>query len=157
MEQELQKLIQQIDIYIEESQDENFDRYLEQMKLILAEEPERMEEIREAVGRNMQRYRENARKRENASVEFKIGAGVLSGIGILFVLVALVLLIKNFLPPFMQGMLMFVFFAVVWLVSQLGVARISQKLALGLSGASILGLYLSAVVNYHVFETLPLY
>lgn len=157
MDLELQQLLKQIDIYIEESQDANFDRYLEQMKQILLTEPSRLEEIREAVARNMNRYRENVKKQQKASVEFKIGAGVLSGIGILFVLVATVILVRNFLPQFVQGMLMFAFFALVWVVSQLGIVRVSQKMATGLTGASIIGLYISVMVNYHVFDTLPPY
>lgn len=157
MNEELQKLLQQIDIYIEESQDANFDRYLMQMKEILMAEPQRMEEIRQAVARNMERYRANVRRQQKTSVEFKVGAGVLSGIGILFVLVALVILVRNFMPPFVQGMAMFAFFALVWVISQMGLMRVAKKLALGLSGASIVGLYLSTVVNFHEFHTLPPY
>lgn len=102
--------------------------------------------VQEAVGRQ-----------QKSTTEFKIGAGGLSGIGILFVLIGFVILVKNYMPPFVQGMLMFTFFAVVWLVSRLAVVRLSEKLSLGLSCASILGLYLSVVVNYQSFETLPRY
>lgn len=157
MEQEIQKLLAQIDRYIEESLDDNFDRYLAQMKQILEQEPERFDEVREAVERNMQRYRENVRKRDKTSAEFKVGAGVLSGIGILFVLIGFVILVKNYMPPVVQGMLMFSFFAVVWLAARLAVARFSEKLSKGLAAASVLGLYLSVIVNYHVLKTLPLH
>ncbi len=157
MEQELQELIAQIDGYIAESQDPNFDRYLEEMKQVLQAEPERHKEIQLAVARNMERYRENIRKQQKTSMEFKIGAGVLSGIGVLFVLVALVLLVKNFVPEFMQGMLLFVFFGVLWLVSQLGISRIFYKLSTGISTACIVGLYWSVLANYNTYKTLPLY
>lgn len=157
MEQELQQLLQQIDYYIQESQDANFDRYLMQMKDILLAEPQRMGEIREAVERNMSRYRENMRARQRSSVEFKIGAGILSGIGILFVLVATGILVRNFLPRAVQGMLLLAFFALVWVAAQIGIVRLSKKLALGLTAGSILGVYWAVSWNFHVFETLPPY
>ena len=100
---------------------------------------------------------ENVTGQQKSSTEFKVGAGVLSGIGILFVLIGFVILVKNYMPPFVQGMLMLTFFAVIWLCSRLFVFRLSEKLSLGLSCASMVGLYLSAVVNYHIFQTMPLY
>lgn len=157
MNQEWETLLRQIDLYIEESQDENFDRYLAQMKEILMAQPQRTEEIRQAVARNMERYRANVRRQQKTSMEFKIGAGVLSGIGIVFVVAALVILVRNFMPPFVQGMAMFAFFALVWLISQMGLMRAAKKLALGLTGASVVGLYLSVAVNFHEFHTLPPY
>ena len=93
-------------------------------------------------------------KQRTYGLEFKIGVGALSGIGILFVLTALTIMVKNFAPPVIQGMLMFSFFAVLWLLSQLVVSNFFPKLALGLSGAGIAGLYLSAAVNYYYFDTL---
>lgn len=156
MDQELQQLLQYIDYCMRESQDPNFDRYLMQMKEILLAEPQRVWEIREAVERNMGRYRENVRARQRSSAEFKIGAGILSGIGILFVLVATGILVRNFLPRAVQGMMLLAFFALVWVVAQIGIVRLSRKLALGLSAGSILGVYWAVSWNYHVFETLPL-
>lgn len=171
MEQEIQELLKQIDRYIEESKDENFDRYLQQMKMVLQKEPERLEEVRAGVDRNIERYRENMKKlerpqnvqpqvnsekKEKNGMEYKIGTGVLSGIGILFVLIAVVILLKNFVPKSLLGMLMIAFFAILWLVSQLVVDRKFKKLSLGLSSAGIIGLYLSAAVNYYHFETLPM-
>lgn len=157
MDQELQQLLQYIDYCMRESQDPNFDRYLMQMKEILLAEPQRVWEIREVVERNMGRYRENVRARQRSSMEFKIGAGILSGIGILFVLVAAGILIRNFLPRAVQGMMMLAFFTLVWVVSQIGIVRLSRKLALGLSAGSILGVYWAVLWNCHVFETLPLF
>lgn len=93
-------------------------------------------------------------RKKSSGMEFKIGVGALSGIGILFVLTALTIMVKNFAPPVIQGMLMFSFFSVLWLVSQLAVANFFPNLALGLSGAGIIGLYLSAVVNYYFFDIL---
>lgn len=155
MEKKENELILRIEQYIIESQDANFDRYLEQMKQIVIAEPERAAEIERAVEQNIQRYRRNIRKKQTNSVEFKIGAGVLSGIGILFVLIALMMLVRNFMPGAVQGMMMLAFFAVIWLAAQLGISRLSQKLALGISCAGIAGLYLSAALNYYTFEALP--
>ncbi len=92
---------------------------------------------------------------KETSLEFKIGVGALSGIGILFVIAAFAIIIRNYVPSVIQGMLMFSFFAVLWLVSQMGVSRFFPKLALGLSGAGMMGLYLAAIWNYHVFRILP--
>ena len=215
MEDLLQRLLQRIDRYMEESLDENFDRYLEQMKQILREHPEQMGEVSRSVEENMQRYRanqelqrqntENCREelreaertpelretkrtpelreaermpelqeaermpepreeertpepRETAgvkgsSVEFKIGIGVLSGIGVLFVLIGLVILARNFLPDVVQGMMMLCFFALVWILSQLCMPRIAQKVSLGCTAAGIVGVYLSVILNYYVFDS----
>lgn len=199
MEELLQNLLQRIDRYMEESQDENFDRYLEQMKGILKEHPEQMGEISKSVEENMQRYRVNQAmlkkgpeqsrraamtaqevsgqrqegtgtapealvapdpgqasvKHPGGSVEFKIGIGVLSGIGVLFMLVGLVILARNFLPDVVQGMMMLCFFALVWLLSQLWLPRLAQKLSLGCTAAGIVGVYLSIILNYYVFDSFP--
>lgn len=192
MEELLQNLLQRIDRYMEESLDENFDRYLEQMKQILKEHPEQMGEVSRSVEENMQRYRGNqellkkeqeksrggipgapaSREEEEASafreevsasreeagakgssVEFKIGIGVLSGIGVLFVLIGLVILARNFLPDVVQGMMMLCFFALVWILSQLCLPRFAQKVSLGCTAAGIVGVYLSVILNYYVFDS----
>lgn len=250
----MEELLRKIDRYIEESLDENFDRYLEQMKRILTEHPEQMEDVARSVEENMERYRinqahlreelerraaeeeaaepegealpeekapeegeafleevspeekapeeevspeekilpeeeaeapseeksegpEEATIAENvipptesgtpvrnmaappnsqgSSTEFKIGIGVLSAIGVLFVLVGLMILVRNFLPDVVQGMMMLSFFALVWILSQLCLSRVAQKLALGCTAAGIAGTYLAVVLNYYVFESFP--
>ncbi len=99
--------------------------------------------------------REEKVKEKESSLEFKIGVGALSGIGLLFVIAAVAIMIRNFVPSVIQGMILFSFFAVLWLASQMGVSKVFPKLALGLSGASVMGLYLAIVWNYYIFDILP--
>ena len=250
MEETLQNLLRKIDGYIEESLDENFDRFLEHMKRILAEHPEQKEDVARSVEENMERYRRNqahlkeelerrekeavpvepetvsgepetvpvepetvsgepetvsgepesvsgepetvpgepesvsgepetvsgepetvsgepeavrpdpaagraTAKPQGSSAEYKIGIGVLSAIGVLFVLVGLVILVRNFLPDVVQGMMMLCFFALVWIASQFCLSRFGHKLFLGGTAAGITGMYLAVIMNYYTFGSFP--
>lgn len=67
-----QELMQQIDTYIEESQDEKFDLYLEYMKRELEKPESRVEEISSSLERNLAVYRKNRDKTRLAEPESRI-------------------------------------------------------------------------------------
>lgn len=86
------------------------------------------------------------------SVEFAIGAGVLSVVGVLFVLVAFVMLGMTYMSGMVKGMCLYVIAAVVLLVSELFLTRKMPRFAIGITGLGICGLHLSTLLNYLYLE-----
>lgn len=85
---------------------------------------------------------------EKKNTEFVVGAGVLSIVGALFVLVAFVMLGMTYMNGLLKGLFLYVIALVVLLFSELVINRKMPKLAIGITGMAICGFYLSTVLNY---------
>lgn len=86
--------------------------------------------------------------RSKRNMEFLIGAGLLSVVGALFVLISFVMLGMNYMNGILKGMSLYAIALMVLLVSELILARKMPKFAVGISGLGICGMYLSTMLNY---------
>lgn len=91
-----------------------------------------------------------AKKKKN--VEFAVGAGVLSVIGILFVLVALVMLGIHYMNGMVKGMCLYGIAVVILLFSEWYLEKKQRKIAVGVTGVSVGSLYLFTMINYLYFK-----
>lgn len=82
------------------------------------------------------------------NMEFAIGAGLLSVVGVLFVLIAFVMLGLTYMSGMVKGMCLYAIALVVLIVSELVLAKKMPKFAMGITGLGICGLYLSTMLNY---------
>lgn len=80
--------------------------------------------------------------------EFIIGAAVLSAVGGIFLLVALMLVWVNYMNSFAKGMSLYLLSAVFLSVSEILVRRKLPKLSYVLTSVGIGGIYVSTMVNY---------
>ncbi len=87
-------------------------------------------------------------KGQRKNMEFAVGAGVLSVVGILFVLTAFVLLSIHYMNGMLKGICLYVIAAAVLLFSELYLERKKPKFADGLTGLGICSLYLFTMMNY---------
>lgn len=83
-----------------------------------------------------------------ARLEFTIGAGVLSVIGTLFILISFITLGLHYFEGFFQGIFLYVMAAAVILLSELLLQRKVPRFARGITGLGIAGLYASTIMNY---------
>lgn len=93
-----------------------------------------------------------AAKKQKSNVEFAIGAGVLSIVGVLFVLVAFVMLGITYMNGFVKGMCMYVIALAILLFSELVLEKKMPKFAVGITALGISSLYLSTMLNYLYLE-----
>ncbi|MGN1149032.1 MAG: hypothetical protein ACI4TB_11440, partial [Lachnospiraceae bacterium] len=82
------------------------------------------------------------------NIEFAIGAGVLSIVGVLFVLVSFVMLGMTYMNGMAKGMCLYGIAVAVLLFSELFLTKKMPKFAIGITGLGICGLYLSTMLNY---------
>lgn len=82
------------------------------------------------------------------NMEFAIGAGLLSVVGVLFVLIAFVMLGLTYMSGMVKGMCLYAIALVVLIVSELILTKKMPKFAVGITGLGICGLYLSTMLNY---------
>lgn len=87
------------------------------------------------------------KKAKRKNVEFAVGAGVLSVVGVLFVVAAFVLLSINYMNGMLKGMCLYGIAAAVVLVSELYLEKKLPGLAIGITGFGICSLYLSTMIN----------
>lgn len=92
--------------------------------------------------------------KQKDTVEFKIGAGIFSTLGAVFVLVSLVIFGFNFLEGIWQGVCLYVAAAAVILLSELLIRRLSPKISLIISAIGISSLFISTVINYLVLKNI---
>ena len=90
-------------------------------------------------------------KAKRKNVEFAVGAGVLSVVGVLFVLVAFVLLSINYMNGMLKGMCLYGISVAILLFSELYLQKKLPKFAIGITGLGICCLYLSTMINYLYF------
>lgn len=88
------------------------------------------------------------------AVEFKIGAGIFSIVGGVFVLAALVIFGFHFLEGIGQGICLYAVSLAVFLLSELLLQKLNQKIAVVITGIGIGSLYISTVINYLVLKNI---
>ena len=88
------------------------------------------------------------------TVEFKVGAGIFSTLGAVFVLVALVIFGFNFLEGILQGICLYVAAAAVILLSEIVVKKLSKTFSLVISAIGISSLFIATVINYLVLKNI---
>lgn len=81
------------------------------------------------------------------SMEFTIGAGLLSVVGVVFVLIAFVMLGITYMDGFVKGMCLYAMSAVILLVSEILLRRKMPKFAVGITALGICGMYASTMIN----------
>ncbi|MBE5866913.1 MAG: hypothetical protein E7292_12045 [Lachnospiraceae bacterium] len=87
-------------------------------------------------------------KQPKNTAEFAVGATVLSIVGSVFILSALVMLGMYFMTGMLKGMIMYAGCLLVMLLAELLVYRRFPRLGMTLSAVGIGGLYISTLVNY---------
>lgn len=113
-----------------------------------------------AVQNTVQHVGQNAAQKEagrevsGSNMEFKIGAGIFSTVGAVFVLVAFVIFGFNFLNGIWQGVCLYAASLAVLLISELVVKRLNRTFSLVITGIGISCLFISTVINYLVLKTI---
>lgn len=88
------------------------------------------------------------KKQSGNNAEFAVGATVLSIVGSVFILSALVMLGMYFMTGLVKGLIMYAGCLLVMLLAELVVYRRFPKLGMTLSAVGMGGLYISTLVNY---------
>lgn len=88
------------------------------------------------------------------AVEFKIGAGIFSTVGAVFVLASLVIFGFNYLEGVWQGLCLYAAAVAVILISELLIKRLSRPFSLVTTGIGISSLFIATVINYLVLENI---
>ncbi|MBD5455012.1 MAG: DUF2339 domain-containing protein [Lachnospiraceae bacterium] len=156
-----QKLLQLIEI----SEDPYYDQYLNQMLKDLESGKATPFQVSKEADRTYRIYRQRmgintagSEPRENVitkdTMEFKVGAGIFSIVGAVFVLASIVILGFNFLEGIWQGVCLYAASGIIILLSELLVKRLSNKFSLVITGIGISSLYISTIVNYLVLKNM---
>lgn len=94
-------------------------------------------------------------KAEHADTfEFKIGAGIFSMVGAVFVLAAFVIFGFNFLEGVWQGVCLYAASLAMILLSELLIRRLNERFSQVITGIGISCLYISTVINYMVLKNI---
>lgn len=88
-------------------------------------------------------------------IEFNIAATVLSVIGVLFLISALMIFGASFLSGMAQGLFLFAVFAGLTAFSELWIRKRLPRFAEITSALGLAGLYAAALINYYYLKTLP--
>lgn len=88
------------------------------------------------------------------SFEFKIGAGIFSMVGAVFVLSAFVIFGFNFLEGVWQGVCLYAASLVLVLLSELLLKRLNERFSQVITGIGISCLYISTVINFMVLKNI---
>ena len=88
------------------------------------------------------------------TVEFKIGAGIFSMVGAVFVLASFVIFGFNFLEGIWQGVCLYAASVALILLSELLIRKLNAKFSQVITGIGISCLYISTVINYMVLENI---
>ena len=88
------------------------------------------------------------------SMEFTIGAGLLSVVGVVFVLVAFVMLGITYMDGFVKGMCLYGMSVVILLVSELLLRKKMPKFAVGITALGICGMYDDKLFVFTEFQRL---
>lgn len=143
---------------LEISGDPEYDRYIRQMMRDLESGKASPFLVRREADRTYQLYLEKiSEKRAPADpgkVEFKIGAGIFSVIGAVFVLIAFMIFALNYLSGIWQGVCLYGACVLTILVSELFIKRFGARFSLAITGIGISGLFVSTVINYLVLKTI---
>lgn len=88
------------------------------------------------------------------TVETKIGAGIFSAIGAVFVLAALVIFGFDFLEGIWREIYFYVVAVTAVLISELAVKRLSKKISIVISSIGISSLYITTIINYWALKNI---
>lgn len=91
-------------------------------------------------------------KKQSGGTEFMIATGILSVIGILFILAAFVMLGITFMSGLVKGLCLYLIAAVLLLVSELFLNRRLEKISGGITGLGICSLYAATIINYQYLK-----
>lgn len=98
-----------------------------------------------------------AAPKKKSNIEFKIGAGLFSILGILFILAAFVMLGMTYMNGFVKGMCLYLISIIFIIVSEVFIKKRMEKFSLGITGLGICSLYASTILNYlylHNFDSI---
>lgn len=143
------------------SQDPYYDQYLNQMLRDLESGKASPAQVAREADRTYRLYQErmaqqkgqteNTKKeRLGGTAEFKVGATIFSMIGAVFILIAFIIFGINFLEGIWQGFCLYAVSAIVILISELLVKRISNRTCSVITAIGIGGLFISTIINYSV-------
>lgn len=153
---------------IEISEDPYYDQYLNQMLRDLESGKATPAQVSREADRTYKLYQqrmgqkkeqeENFEPAQNEnhadSFEFKIGAGIFSMVGAVFVLAAFVIFGFNFLEGVWQGVCLYVASLALILLSELLIKRLNERFSQVITGIGISCLYISTVINYMVLKNI---
>ncbi len=104
--------------------------------------------VESTVRPGMSSMARKAEENKKGSVEFTIGAGVLGILGVLFLLIAFVIMGITYMSGLVKGISLYVIAIAVLLFSELMLNRKMPKFAVAVTALGIGGLYLSTMLNY---------
>lgn len=149
---------------IEISEDPYYDQYLNQMLKDLDTGKATPRQVEKEANRTYRLYLQRMGKdvapdvseqvKQKDTVEFKVGAGIFSTVGAVFVLASLVIIGFNFLEGIGQGLCLYAASLAVILFSELIVKRLSRPFSLVITGIGISSLFISTVINYMVLKNM---
>lgn len=154
---------------IEISKDPYYDQYLNQMLRDLESGKATPAQVAREADRTYKLYQQRMgmadehskqaeapakAKTEPTTVEFKIGAGIFSIIGAVFVLAAFTILGFNFLEGIWQGLCLYAAALLIILISEILIKRLSRRFSIIVTGIGIGSLYIATVTNYLVLKAI---
>ncbi len=163
MNQEILQLDYQMQNIISISMDVQYNQYLQELRMKLRSGQVSTAYVRNEIDRTWKLYVtrnpqafsapqqvniQPVAPKKKFDFEFAVGAGVLSVVGILFILISFVMLGVTYMNGFVKGMSLYVMAIVVLLFSELFLVRKMPKFSLGITGLGISGLYLATMLNH---------
>ena len=154
---------------IEISKDPYYDQYLNQMLRDLESGKATPAQVAREADRTYKLYQQRMgmadehsnqtkvpvkAKEGPTAVEFKIGAGIFSIIGAVFVLAAFTILGFNFLEGIWQGLCLYAAALLIILISEILIKRLSRRFSIIVTGIGIGSLYIATVTNYLVLKVI---
>lgn len=169
----LESIREKINRLKQESQDPNFTEYLEKMQTVLDNQNSSALNLEQEIDSKHEQYLQlfpqqvqqqfvqaqqvpqwvnaPAPKKKN-SVEYKIGADVFCVIGILFILIAFVMMGINYMGDLFKGVCLYGVSGALILVSELILRRRADKLSQAVTGLGICSLYATTMINCVLWE-----
>ena len=143
------------------SKDPYYDQYLNQMLRDLESEKATPAQVAREADRTYRLYQERMaqqkgqtestrQERLGGTAEFKVGATIFSMIGAVFVLIAFIIFGINFLEGIWQGFCLYAVSAIVIVISEFLVKRISNRACSAITAIGISGIFISTIINYSV-------
>lgn len=150
------ELEQRIQMMMNQSQDVYYTEYLKDLQEKMRQGKVSYAYVASELDRTFNLYQQRMQaqqqslpvNKEKKNTEFVIGAGVLSIVGAVFILIAFVMLGMTYMNGLVKGLCLYVIALVVLLFSELVINRKMPKLAIGITGIAICGFFLSTVINY---------
>ena len=136
------------------SEDPDYDRYLEQMMRDLKSGKATPFQVEREAQRTYRLYLERVKPKGKNSMEFRIGAGIFSVVGAVFLLAAFMIFGLNFMSGIWQGVCLYAASLIIMLASELLIRRLNGRFARVITGIGLAGLFLSTVINYVVLEVI---